>query len=132
MLCICPAFVMRPGLRWQLEAGCPVMAWKTRRLLPVCGLNSWRAPGYLLYLLLSQSRQPCIWYRHPKLHYHQPNPCGSTLTHHPARRVGGRTGKKMASLLSMGMRTFETINTKKYDLQLFFGAAALLRLEVRA
>lgn len=33
-------------------------------------------------------------------------------------------------MLSVGMRTFETINTKKYDLQLFFDATNLLRLEV--
>lgn len=47
------------------------------------------------------------------------------------RKVGGKAGKKMASLLSVGMRTFETINTKKYDLDTFFDAKHLLRLEVR-
>ncbi|KAI8471567.1 MAG: male sterility protein-domain-containing protein [Monoraphidium minutum] len=45
------------------------------------------------------------------------------------RKMGGKAGKKMASLLSVGMRTFETINTKKYDLDTFFDAANLLRLE---
>ncbi|KIZ05743.1 hypothetical protein MNEG_2214 [Monoraphidium neglectum] len=45
------------------------------------------------------------------------------------RKMGGKSGKKMASLLSVGMRTFETINTKKYDLDMFFDAANLLRLE---
>jgi hypothetical protein len=47
------------------------------------------------------------------------------------RRVGGRAGKKMATQLSVGMKSFVTLNTKKYDLHLFFGASRLLALEVR-
>jgi hypothetical protein len=47
------------------------------------------------------------------------------------KKVGGKGGKKMASQLAVGMKSFITLNTKKYDLHLFFGTATLLRLEVR-
>jgi hypothetical protein len=60
----------------------------------------------------------------------QHNPPSPPIRRAPSRKVGGKAGKKMASLLSVGMRTFETINTKKYDLDMFFDAANLLRLEV--
>ncbi|GBF96748.1 hypothetical protein Rsub_09490, partial [Raphidocelis subcapitata] len=45
------------------------------------------------------------------------------------RRMGGKGGKKLATQLSVGMKSFVTLNTKKYDLHVFFGVATLLRLE---
>lgn len=48
-----------------------------------------------------------------------------------SRKIGGKAGKKMATQLSVGMKSFCTLNTKKYDLHLFFAASQLLRLEVR-
>ena len=44
-------------------------------------------------------------------------------------RIGGRAMLRAAKIMEAGLKTFETINEPKYDLQLFFSAGALQRLE---